>query len=81
VALDPTTLAVRRTYPFHASGPDDIGVAPDGKLWITLRFREQVAVLDPQTGTYDTIDVGRSPHGIFLTTEMSRAGLVTAETL
>jgi YVTN family beta-propeller protein len=81
VALDPTTLAVRRTYPFHASGPDDIGVAPDGKLWITLRFREQVAVLDPQTGAYDTIDVGRSPHGIFLTTEMSRAGLVTAETL
>lgn len=81
VALDPTTLEIRRTYPLHASGPDDMGVAPDGKLWIALRFREQVAVLDPDTGHYDTIDVGRSPHGIFLNTEMSRTGVVTAETL
>ncbi|MBC8728144.1 YncE family protein [Paraburkholderia sp. UCT2] len=81
VALDPTTLELRRTYPFHAAGPDDIAVGPDGKLWVTLRFREQVAVLDPASGNYETIDVGRSPHGIFLTTEMSRPGLVTAETL
>ncbi|HEX3575757.1 MAG TPA: YncE family protein [Rhodopila sp.] len=81
VALDPTTLEIRRTYPLHASGPDDMGVEPDGKLWIALRFREQVAVLDPDTGHYDTIDVGRSPHGIFLNTEMSRTGFVTAETL
>jgi DNA-binding beta-propeller fold protein YncE len=81
VALDSTTLALRRTYPFHAAGPDDIGVAPDGKLWITLRFREQVAVLDPKSGAYETIDVGRSPHGIFLSTELSRKGLITAETL
>ncbi|MGF6931454.1 DNA-binding beta-propeller fold protein YncE [Paraburkholderia sp. UCT70] len=81
VALDPTTLELRRTYPFHAAGPDDIAVGPDGKLWVTLRFREQVAVLDPASGNYETIDVGRSPHGIFLTTAMSRPGLVTAETL
>jgi YVTN family beta-propeller protein len=81
VALDPTSFEIRRTYPLHASGPDDMGVAPDGKLWIALRFREQVAVLDPESGHYDTIDVGRSPHGIFLNTEMSRAGLLTAETL
>lgn len=80
-ALDPTTLELRRTYPFHAAGPDDIGIAPDGKVWVTLRFREQVAVLDPVSGNYDTIDVGRSPHGIFLSTEMSRPGLLTAETL
>jgi YVTN family beta-propeller protein len=81
VALDPESLKLRRTYPFHAGGPDDIGVAPDGKLWITLRFREQVAVLDPISGDYETINVGRSPHGIFLNTEMRRSGLVTAETL
>ena len=81
VALDPNTFAIRRTYPFHAAGPDDIAVSPDGKIWVTLRFREQVAVLDPVSGSYQTIDVGRSPHGIFLTTELSRPGLVTAETL
>jgi len=81
VAMDPTTLAIQRTYPFHAAGPDDIGVAPDGKLWVTLRFREQVAVLDPKSGAYETIDVGRSPHGIFLSSELSRKGPITAETL
>ena len=81
VALDPVTYALRRTYPFHASGPDDVSVGPDGKLWVTLRFREQVAVLDPVSGNVETIEVGRSPHGIFLTTELSRPGLVTAETL
>ena len=81
VALDPLTYELRRTYPFRAAGPDDVSVAPDGKLWVTLRFREQVAVLDPVSGNYETIEVGRSPHGIFLTTELSRPGLVTAETL
>jgi YVTN family beta-propeller protein len=81
VSLDPVTYALRRTYPFHAAGPDDVSVGPDGKLWVTLRFREQVAVLDPVSGSYETIEVGRSPHGIFLTTELSRPGLITAETL
>jgi DNA-binding beta-propeller fold protein YncE len=81
VALDPVTYEVRRTYPFNAAGPDDINIAPDGKLWITLRFHEKVAVLDPVSGNYDTINVGRSPHGIFLTTELRRPGLITAEAL
>jgi DNA-binding beta-propeller fold protein YncE len=80
-ALDPVTLQVRRVYPFHAAGPDDVAMAPDGKLWVTLRFHEQVAVLDPATGNYETIDVGRSPHGIFLSTQMNRPGPVTAELL
>lgn len=80
-AVDPVTFAVRRTYPFHAAGPDDVALAPDGKLWITLRFHEQVAVLDPVSGNYQTIDVGRSPHGIFLSTAMNRPGPVTAELL
>jgi YVTN family beta-propeller protein len=79
-ALDPATLAVRRTYALPG-GPDDVGVAPDGKLWVALRFAETVAVLDPRTGTYDSINVGRSPHGIFLNTELRKAGKVTAEVL
>ncbi len=80
VALDPVSLALRRTYPLPG-GPDDMGVAPDGKLWIALRFAEQVAVMDAATGDYETIDVGRSPHGIFLNTEMGKAGKFTAEVL
>jgi YVTN family beta-propeller protein len=79
-ALDPATLTLQRTYPLPG-GPDDMGIAPDGKLWIALRFREQVAVMDAASGDYDTIDVGRSPHGIFLNTEMSKPGKFTAEVL
>ncbi len=79
-ALDPATLTVRRTYTLPG-GPDDIGIAPDGKLWIALRFAEAVAVMDPATGDYESIPVGRSPHGIFLNTEMRKAGKLTAEVL
>jgi DNA-binding beta-propeller fold protein YncE len=79
-ALDPATLTVRRTYTLPG-GPDDIGIAPDGKLWIALRFAEAVAVMDPATGDYESIPVGRSPHGIFLNTEMRKAGKLTAEIL
>jgi YVTN family beta-propeller protein len=79
-ALDPETLTIRRTYTLPG-GPDDIGIAPDGKLWIALRFAETVAVLDPETGNYDSIPVGRSPHGIFLNTEMQKPGKLTAEVL
>ena len=64
-ALDPKTLNVIRSYKVP-SGPDCIDFAPDGKLWITRRFAERVAVLDPKTGEYENIPVGRSPHGIFL---------------
>ena len=64
-SVDATTLALIHTYRIPG-GPDDIAFAPDGKLWITRRWAEKVAVLDPQTGDYQTIDVGRSPHGIFL---------------
>jgi DNA-binding beta-propeller fold protein YncE len=64
-SVDAATLAVTRTYHIPG-GPDDIAFAPDGKLWITRRWAEKVAVLDPATGDYQTIDVGRSPHGIFL---------------
>ncbi len=65
VALDATSLAVLRTY--HVpGGPDDIVFAPGGKLWITERFAQKVAVLDPASGAMTEIDVGRSPHGIFM---------------
>jgi len=65
VALDAKTLSVIRSYSIPG-GPDDIDFAPDGKLWITRRFAEKVAVLDTTTGQYQTVDVGRSPHGLFL---------------
>ncbi len=64
-ALDARTLAVTRTYKIPG-GPDCIDFAPDGKLWITRRWAEKVEVLDPATGATQSIDVGRSPHGIFL---------------
>jgi YVTN family beta-propeller protein len=32
-ALDPATLTVQRSYPLPG-GPDDMGIAPDGKLWM-----------------------------------------------
>ena len=79
-ALDPTTLKPMRVYPIPG-GPDDIAIAPDGKIWIALRFAEAVAVLDSETGDYTTIPVGRSPHGIFLSTMLRQKGQVTAERL
>ena len=48
-ALDARTLEVRRVYSIPG-GPDCIDFAPDGKLWITRRWAEKVAVLDPATG-------------------------------
>ncbi|MCW3475159.1 YncE family protein [Limobrevibacterium gyesilva] len=65
VALDAATLKSTRSYKLPG-GPDDIEFAPDGRVWVTMRFIHKVAVLDPATGQYETIDVGRSPHGIFL---------------
>jgi YVTN family beta-propeller protein len=79
-ALDPVSLTVKRQYRLPG-GPDDMGIAPDGMLWIALRFAEAVAVMDPATGNYQSIDVGRSPHGIFLNTELRKQGRLTAEVL
>jgi DNA-binding beta-propeller fold protein YncE len=69
VALDAKTYALIRSYRVPG-GPDCIDFAPDGKLWITQRFIQKVAVLDPATGAIQSIAVGRSPHGIFLTTDI-----------
>jgi DNA-binding beta-propeller fold protein YncE len=65
VALDARTLDVVRSYKI-SGGPDCIDFAPDGTLWITERWAQKVAVLNPVTGAIQTIEVGRSPHGIFL---------------
>jgi YVTN family beta-propeller protein len=64
-ALDAATLRVLKSFNIPG-GPDDIAFAPDGDLWITRRFAEKVAVLHPETGDFETIDVGRSPHGLWL---------------
>ena len=66
VALDASTYALIHSYRVPG-GPDCIDFAPDGKLWITQRFIQKVAVLDPATGAIQSLSVGRSPHGIFLT--------------
>jgi YVTN family beta-propeller protein len=76
-SLDSATLIPIRSYAIPG-GPDDIAFAPDGRLWITRRFAEKVAVLDPKTGAYETIDVGRSPHGLFLSPKGSAAASVAA---
>lgn len=66
VALDAATLGVVRSYRVPG-GPDCMDFAADGKIWITQRFIEKVAILDPVTGTIRSVPVGRSPHGIYLT--------------
>jgi YVTN family beta-propeller protein len=74
--LDAATLKELRVFAVPG-GPDDIDFAPDGKLWITRRFAHSVAVLDPASGNFRTIEVGRSPHGIWLNTH-DRLGNATA---
>jgi YVTN family beta-propeller protein len=63
--LDATTLAVKARWELPG-GPDDIAFAPDGKLWVTLRWIARIAIVDPTNGQYETLHVGRSPHGILL---------------
>jgi DNA-binding beta-propeller fold protein YncE len=64
-AVDAATLTPIRTYTI-GGGPDDLDFAPGGKIWFTRRFAEAVAILDPATGQIETIQVGRSPHGLYL---------------
>lgn len=79
-ALNPETYEILRTY-YIPGGPDDIGIDPEGNIWICLRFAEAIAVLNPQTGEHSKIPVGRSPHGIFLSTMLDHKGRITAETV
>jgi len=76
-ALDRHTLMVQRTIKLPG-GPDDLDFAPDGKIWVTRRFAHSVAVLDPVSGQFTTIDVGRSPHGIWLNSHLHAAQRVVS---
>jgi DNA-binding beta-propeller fold protein YncE len=67
-ALDSATLNLVRQYKVPG-GPDDIDFAPDGTIWVTQRFAHGLLFLDPVTGTYTRIEVGRSPHGLWLNTD------------
>ena len=75
--LDAKTLSVRRRIPL-SGGPDDMDFAPDGKLWVTRRWAHTVAILDPASGQYSTIETGRSPHGIWLNTHPAPGVKVSA---
>ena len=77
VSLDAATLRPIRSYTIPG-GPDDMDFAPGGKIWITRRWAEKVAVLDPVTGSYQTIDVGRSPHGLFLNSKAPSPTVVSS---
>lgn len=63
--IDPGTLEVRRVIELPG-GPDCIAFDPDGRLWVSLRWAGRIARVDPRTGEFETIRVGRSPHGIFV---------------
>ncbi|BDG73143.1 YncE family protein [Roseomonas fluvialis] len=63
--IDPSTLDVRRVIDLPG-GPDCIAFDPDGRIWVTLRWAGRIARVDPRSGEYETIRVGRSPHGIFV---------------
>ncbi len=65
--LDPKTLAVKGRW-VVPGGPDDMDFAADGKIWVTRRWQHSVAVIDPASGQFTTIETGRSPHGIWLNT-------------
>ena len=67
VVLDAESLTELRRFKI-AGGPDDMDFAPDGKIWVSRRWAQSVAVVDPADGTYSTLPTGRSPHGIWLNT-------------
>ena len=49
-------------------GPDDLDFTPDGKqIWVTQRWRRRVMAIDLATKQIvATVNVGRSPHGIYI---------------
>ncbi|MFZ4408600.1 MAG: YncE family protein [Paracraurococcus sp.] len=63
--LDAETLEPRAHWELPG-GPDCIAFDPQGRLWVTLRWTGRLAIVDPATGTAETVPVGRSPHGVFV---------------
>jgi DNA-binding beta-propeller fold protein YncE len=49
------------------AGPDDMELSADRRyLWVTFRFARHVGIIDMTTHKLiDTIEVGRSPHGLY----------------
>ena len=66
--IDMLTLEKKRDIKVP-NGPDCMEVTADGKhLWVTQRWSKSVAVVDIVNGNViETIAVGKSPHGIYLT--------------
>ena len=70
--LDARTLKVEHLYTVPG-GPDCIAFAPDGMMWISRRWADSIAVMDPASGRYGLVATGRSPHGVFLSTILPAA--------
>jgi YVTN family beta-propeller protein len=65
--LDPATLNPLRSFKIDG-GPDDMVFGPDGRIWASRRWTHAISVIDPITGKRENIQVGKSPHGIWLNT-------------
>jgi YVTN family beta-propeller protein len=65
--LDTTKLEVIETFR-APGGPDCLDFTPDGKqIWVTQRWRRKVMAIDLATKQIQNIvNVGRSPHGVYI---------------
>jgi DNA-binding beta-propeller fold protein YncE len=65
--LDYNTLTKVADITGLMPGPDDMELSKDKRyLWVTFRFARHVGVIDLASHKLiDTIEVGRSPHGIY----------------
>lgn len=52
---------IRRRIQLKGKGPRDISFRPDGKLEVRLHFAESLAVVDPESGAVDEVDL---PGGV-----------------
>jgi YVTN family beta-propeller protein len=77
--LDTTRLEVIDTIA-APGGPDDLDFTPDGKqIWVTQRWRRKVMAIDLATKQMlGVVNVGRSPHGIFISSPHSVSRSVAA---
>jgi DNA-binding beta-propeller fold protein YncE len=61
--LDAGSLAPVQVFAVPG-GPDCMTFDPEGRIWVTQRWIGRIARVDPETGSIESIRVGRSPHGI-----------------
>ncbi|MCI0756009.1 YncE family protein [Teichococcus vastitatis] len=74
--LDPETLTITRSLSVPG-GPDCVTFDAQGRLWVTLRWKGRIGIIDPATGAMETQRVGRSPHGILFATTPPAASAAT----